>query len=740
MNGFRLSSSPTRRELLAVAGGIAVAGKSSAESGQIGPPAAFGPVPSKRQLAWHRMEYYAFVHFNMNTFTGKEWGEGYEDPKQFNPTALDCNQWAQTFKAGGMKGVIITAKHHDGFCLWPSKYTDHSVRNSPFRGGKGDVLRELSDACRTHGLKFGVYLSPWDRNHPDYGKGDVYNRYFANQLTEALTQYGPIFEVWFDGANGEGPNGRKQTYDFPLFIATVRKHQPNAVIFSDAGPDIRWVGNEQGRAAPTNWCLLKRDDLYPGTPRWRELTEGHRDGTHWVPAECDVSIRPGWFYRQSEDSKVKTVEQLVELHYQSVGQNASFLLNVPADRHGLIHGVDAERLAGLRMRLDADFKTNLARGSAARATNVRGRDQRFDAGRATDGRWDTYWATDDDVKQASLEAILGSPAAVNRLVLQEHIPLGQRIERFEVQARIGGAWTRVAEGTTVGYKRIMRFPTVTADRIRVDILDARACPTLSNLEIYHAPESVAALPGKPGDYHGFARYDFGVDGCDAAVVAPKENAPGTPWIWRAEFFDHRPEADLALLSRGFHLVYIQVGNTFGCPSAMKHWDAFYAELTGKYGFGKKAALEGLSRGGLYCYNWAAAHPDRVACIYGDAPVCDFKSWPAGKGKSKGSPQDWAKLQKDYGFVSEAEALAYKGNPVDSLAALAKARIPLIHVFGDADDLVPWEENTGVIKTRYEKMGGSITLIRKPGVGHHPHGLDDPTPVVEFIVKHCGGVQ
>jgi len=432
------------------------------------------------------MEYYAFTHFNMNTFTGREWGEGYEDPKQFNPTALDCGQWCRTFKDAGMKGVIITAKHHDGFCLWPSNYTAHSVKNSPFREGKGDVLRELSDACRAHGLKFGVYLSPWDRNHPDYGKGDVYNRYFANQLTEVLTQYGPIFEVWFDGANGEGPNGRKQTYDFPMFIETVRKHQPDAVIFSDAGPDVRWVGNEEGHAAPTNWCTLKRDEFYPGTPRSRELTEGHRDGNYWVPAECDVSIRPGWFYRESEDSKVKSVDQLTDLYYRSVGQNASFLLNVPPDRRGLIHAVDAERLLGLRKRLDVDFAHDLARGRRATATDTRG--PRFGASKLTDGKLETYWATTDGTATASVSVDLAGTYEVNRVVLQEYIPLGQRIEAFDMEVLEGGQWNRVAEGTTVGYKRILRFPAATAERIRINIHRSRACPTLSNLELYRAPD------------------------------------------------------------------------------------------------------------------------------------------------------------------------------------------------------------------------------------------------------------
>src|SRR5579871_4891827 len=343
------------------------------------PPVPFGPLPSPRQLTWHEREFYAFVHFNMNTFTGKEWGEGYEDSKQFNPTALDCRQWARVCKAAGMKGIIITAKHHDGFCLWPSQYTEHSVKNSPFRGGKGDVLKELSDACKEYGLKFGVYLSPWDRNHPDYGDSPKYNAFFEKQLTEVLTHYGPIFEVWFDGANGEGPNGRKQVYDWPAFIGVVRKYQPNAVIFSDAGPDIRWVGNEAGHADPTNWCLLRRDEFYPGTPRSAELTSGHADGNYWVPAECDVSIRPGWFYHANEDDRVKTVAQLEDIYYRSVGENASMLLNLPVDRRGLVHETDAERIRELHTLLQATFAHDLAKGKSATATNERGNGRRFAA-------------------------------------------------------------------------------------------------------------------------------------------------------------------------------------------------------------------------------------------------------------------------------------------------------------------------------------------------------------------------
>ncbi|MFH1943331.1 MAG: alpha-L-fucosidase, partial [bacterium] len=259
------------------------------------PPHPYGPIPSPCQLTWHELEYCAFIHFNMNTFTDREWGDGTEDPEQFKPTELDCRQWARVCKEAGMKGIILTAKHHDGFCLWPSKFTEHTVKNSPWREGKGDVLRELSEACREFGLKFGVYLSPWDRREPSYGDSPRYNQHFKNQLTEVLTQYGDIFEVWFDGACGEGPNGKRQVYDWPGFIDVVRKHQPGAVIFSDGGPDVRWVGNENGFANPTNWSLLRRDEVYPGYPDYHELTSGHADGTHWVPAECDVSIRPSWY-------------------------------------------------------------------------------------------------------------------------------------------------------------------------------------------------------------------------------------------------------------------------------------------------------------------------------------------------------------------------------------------------------------------------------------------------------------
>jgi alpha-L-fucosidase len=427
------------------------------------------------------LEYYAFVHFGPNTFTDREWGEGKEDPKVFAPTELDCHQWVRVFKAAGMKGVIITAKHHDGFCLWPSKHSTHTVAQSSYRG---DVLKELSDACRESGLKFGVYVSPWDRNHPTYGT-DAYNEVFKNTLREVLTNYGPVFEVWFDGANGEGPNGKRQVYDWPGFHKVVRELQPNAVMFSDAGPDIRWVGNEAGHSAPTCWATIDRDRYEPGTSLYRELTEGKEGGTHWVPAECDVSIRPGWFYHASQDDKVKTPDQLIDLWFRSVGQNASFLLNVPPDRRGLIHDRDINALLGLRRRLDAIFHRDLApHALRIAADNERGRG--FEARLACDGDPSTYFAAPDGETSVTIELALRKPEQVNVIELGEHIALGQRVKRFAIDVADGANWKQAFEGTTIGRKRLIPLRDIQTTGVRVRILDARACPTLSTIRIWQS--------------------------------------------------------------------------------------------------------------------------------------------------------------------------------------------------------------------------------------------------------------
>lgn len=464
-------------------------------------PSACGPVPSSRQLAWHEMETYAFVHFNMNTFTGLEWGLGGEDPKLFNPTELDCRQWARVCKENGLKGIILTAKHHDGFCLWPSKYTEHSVKNSPWKGGKGDVLKELSEACKEYGLKFGVYLSPWDRNHADYGKPE-YITYFKNQLRELLTNYGDIFEVWFDGANGgDGYYGganerrnvdRKTYYNWPEIYKIVRQLQPNAMLFSDAGPDCRWCGTESGWVGKTNWSMLRRDEYYPGCDCSKKLQVGDEDGTHWLPAEVDVSIRPGWYYHKSEDHKVRTLPQMLDIYYHSVGRGGSFLLNFPVDRRGLIHENDVASLHAMSETLKADFANELVKGLSVKATNVRGNSRSYAASNVNDGDKETYWATDDAITTASLILEFDKETEFNRFLVQEYIPLGQRVQKFTLEAFTDGSWKEIASETTIGNKRILRFPTVEASKIRFNVVNAKACPLISNIEVFNAPPVLVA--------------------------------------------------------------------------------------------------------------------------------------------------------------------------------------------------------------------------------------------------------
>ncbi|NUO81946.1 alpha-L-fucosidase [candidate division KSB1 bacterium] len=462
------------------------------------PPKPYGPIPSARQLAWHELEYYAFLHFNMNTFTDREWGYGDESPALFNPTEFDADQIARTLQEVGMKALILTAKHHDGFCLWPSQFTEHSVKNSPWRGGKGDVVRELAEACKRHGLKFGVYLSPWDRNHKDYGKPE-YVTYYRNQLRELLTNYGEIFEVWHDGANGgDGYYGgaresrfidKKTYYDWPATWALVRELQPNAVIFSDVGPDIRWVGNENGYAGETCWATYSPvgedgGEPAPGDTRYREGIEGHREGKHWLPPECDVSIRPGWFYHAAQDSLVKSAETLFDLYFESVGRGGALLLNVPPDRRGRIHENDERELRRLKRRLDETFAINLAQGADATATHVRGEASSFGAGNASARDNQSYWATDDAITAASLTLEFRTPIAFDCVMLQEYIALGQRVEAFVLEVWSGSEWQIIAEGTSIGHKRLLRIPGVQTKKVRLNIAKASACPAIANLGLY----------------------------------------------------------------------------------------------------------------------------------------------------------------------------------------------------------------------------------------------------------------
>jgi alpha-L-fucosidase len=449
---------------------------------KVSPPSPIQPVPSPSQLAWQQLEYYAFIHFGMNTFTDHEWGEGRAHPDTFNPTSLDCRQWAKVARDAGMKGIIITAKHHDGFCLWPSSTTTYSVKNSKWREGKGDVLRELSEACREYGLKFGVYISPWDRNHPLYGT-PAYNRVYKDQWREVLSSYGEVFEAWLDGANDQK---KRMVYDFDGFFQTIRKYQPRAVIFSDAGPDIRWVGNEKGFAGETNWSPRDNEGTFPGFADEKALNVGEENGTSWIPAECDVSIRPGWFYHSTDDVKVKSVSQLMDVYYGSVGRNANLLLNIGVDRRGLVNEHDIARLMEFKTAREEALKTNLARGRVT-ASNFRGNDTQFSATRVLDGRPETYWATDDGVKKAALEIDFGGEIEFNRFLVQENIALGQRVKRFSLAIWRNDRYETIAQQATIGYKRILVFPVVRTRRVRLVIEDSKASPTITNIEIFRAP-------------------------------------------------------------------------------------------------------------------------------------------------------------------------------------------------------------------------------------------------------------
>jgi alpha-L-fucosidase len=454
------------------------------------PPKPYGAIPTAQQVAWQKMEYYMFIHFGPNTFTDKEWGDGKEDPKVFNPSHLDAMQWAKTAKAAGMKAIIITAKHHDGFCLWPSKFSTHTVRESPWKDGKGDVLKELSAACKAYGLKFGVYLSPWDRNHPDYGT-PKYNQTFANTLNEVLTNYGEVFEQWFDGANGEEAGGKKQVYDWPLFHSVVFKDQPKAIIFSDIGPGARWIGNERGIMGETSWSTLNTKGFGIGklAPDKSVLNVGNENGEHWIPGEADVSIRPGWFYSPKTDNEVKTLTQLLTIYNSSVGRNANLLLNVPVDRNGLIHPTDSTRLMEFAKLIHDSFKDNLAKNQKVIASNTRGNHKTFGVQHLTDGNFNSYWAADDGVKNAVLTLKLAKQTEINRLVLQEYIPLGQRVKAFLVEYWDGKKFVELDKQTTIGYKRILTFPNIKTNQIRVS-LEASASPVISEMQVYKAPEIV----------------------------------------------------------------------------------------------------------------------------------------------------------------------------------------------------------------------------------------------------------
>ncbi len=441
------------------------------------------PLPSREQLDWHEKEFYLFIHFGPNTFTNREWGLGNEDPSVFNPSALDCEQWVRIAKKAGAKGIILTAKHHDGFTLWPSKFSTHTVRESKWQDGKGDVVKALADACRKLGLDMGVYISPWDRNHPLYGT-PAYNEVYLSTMKELLTGYGRFFELWWDGANGEGPNGKKQEYDFNRFQDSAFAWQPQLIIFSDIGPGIRWCGNENGIINSTNWNLLdtagfKRGE---GAPPTDTLNRGNMYGKHWMPAEADVSIRPGWFYHPEEDKKVKTPETLFNLYLHSVGNGGNLLLNVPPDRTGRINAIDSAALMGFRQIRDAAFANDLLVNARLSANTGK------QAGLVTltDHNTNSYWVSG---KKENTELVLQLPdkKKLNTLVLEEMLSFGQRVISFSIEVYDGSTYRQVYSGTTIGRKKIAQFDTAETNTIRIRIQQAKAAPVLRNIAGYFLP-------------------------------------------------------------------------------------------------------------------------------------------------------------------------------------------------------------------------------------------------------------
>ncbi|UAY54106.1 alpha-L-fucosidase [Arachidicoccus terrestris] len=499
----------TRSKLSALILGIAMAGSACTQKAPP-PPAPYGALPTQNQLDWQENNIYAFIHFGINTFTDKEWGYGDEDPALFNPKDFDADQIVKSIAQGGFKGIVLTCKHHDGFCLWPTKTTTHNITKSPFRDGKGDLVKEIEQACRKYGLKFGVYLSPWDRNASSYGSQEYVKMYRA-QLTELLTQYGDIFEIWHDGANGgDGYYGgarerrnidRSTYYNWPSVWALERKLQPKALIFGDIGADLRWVGNERGYAGDPCWQTFTPVSNEPGkapsngTIKSELSTNGTRNGKFWMPAEVDFSIRPGWFWHASQNDQVRTALNLWDHYFLSAGRGASMLLNIPPDKNGLVYKTDSIQLKVFGDILKETFSRDLAKGATATASNIRGEDQKdYGTQHLFDGDQFSYWATDDAIHTPEVTIQLKGEQTFDIIRLKENTKLGQRIDSLEVDGWLDGSWKRLAGANSIGSNRLIRLPAkVTTEKLRIRIIAAPVCPALSDVSLFSQPLLVAQL-------------------------------------------------------------------------------------------------------------------------------------------------------------------------------------------------------------------------------------------------------
>lgn len=516
-------------------------------------PKPYGPLPTKAQLSWHEMEYYGFTHFSTNTFTDRQWGYGDEQPSVFNPTDFDADQIIRTAAESGMKGMILTTKHHDGFCLWPSKYTGHSVKNSPWKNGKGDVVREFADACKKHGIKFGVYISPWDRNHPEYGKPG-YITYYRNQIAELLTNYGPIFEIWFDGANGGDGyyGGAKETrvidrntyYEWSGTLALIYKLQPNIMIMSDLGPGVRWVGNEGGWANDPCWQTFTPkyrgtenvveinpqtglyDQMPIGNSNYLESTTGHRNGKYWMPAEACTPMRTGWFYQKAHDGQTRSPDELLKIYYQTVGRGASLLLNVSPDMRGQLPDEDVRILREFGKIQNQTFKVDLAKGARVSASNTRASGN-FSPANVTDNKRQTYWTCDDQVTRPELLLEFKAPITFNVVSLREYLPLGQRVDTWALDQIKDGQWQEFAKGESIGSRHLWRGPSITSAKVRLR-LTGPVCPALAEVALFAEPVRLV-VPKISRDPQGLVSLDGGspsadvrytLDGTEPGLVSP----------------------------------------------------------------------------------------------------------------------------------------------------------------------------------------------------------------------------
>jgi len=686
------------------------------------------PLPNKRQLAWQEAELGVVFHYDLHVFDGKKYGQGnnridpVSDYQIFNPEKLDTDQWIKAAKDAGAKFALLTATHETGFALFQSNVNPYSLKSVKWRDGKGDIVADFVASCRKYGIKPGIYLGiRWNsflgvHDFKASGTGKFkenrqlwYKKMAEGMVKEICTKYGDLFEIWFDGGADHPKNGA------PDVLPIVRHYQPNCLFYHNGQlAEARWGGSESGTVNYPNWATFPYKATGAGESAkkniakdgFKLLKEGDPNGQFWMPAMSDAPLRGHngrheWFWEPGDEAHIFPVKDLVDMYYKSVGRNSTLILGLTPDDKGLLPEADVQRLK--------EFGDNIRNRFAAPIAIEKG-----------------------NGNQIFLK--LPKETKINHLVIQEEIAKGERVRQYSVEALINGKWKEIATGESIGHKRIQKIAPIKTNQIRLKINASTQEAQIKAFSAYWIAEITTAV------WKGFKRYNFKFEERDARLILPDKPLAGNPWIWRARFPDWHTETDSILVAAGFHLAYINTNNKFGSPKAMAVWDNFYKHLTQKYKLQKKVALMGVSRGGLFVYNWAKRHPEKVACIYAEAPVCDFKSWPAGFGKFKGHSETWENLKLEYGFKSDEEAKVYNNNPIENLEALAKAKIPILHTIGLNDKIVPPDENTYVLVNNYIRLGGIATVIpctegTQNLEGHH-FQIETPERVADFIKYHA----